>query len=138
MIIFAYVRIFKETLILSGDTRSALGWLSGYLSKGMGTPRKFPYKIMCQPFKIIFTVITRIFRTEEHLFNNTFGLDDQGGREFESRSSKQFSLLHIVQTGSGVHPTSYNMGHTCWTITCTAVDGIILRHFVPFEKCSLR
>jgi hypothetical protein len=25
-------------------------------------------------------------------------------------SSQKFSLLHIVQTGSGVHPTSYKMG----------------------------
>jgi hypothetical protein len=37
-------------------------------------------------------------------------LDDQAEREFESRQSKKFSLLHIVQTGSGVHPTSYKMG----------------------------
>jgi hypothetical protein len=39
-----------------------------------------------------------------------YGLDDQRGREFESREGKRFSLLHIVQTGSGVHPTSYKMG----------------------------
>jgi hypothetical protein len=39
-----------------------------------------------------------------------YGLDEQGGREFESRSGKRFSLLYIVQTGSGVHPTSYKMG----------------------------
>jgi hypothetical protein len=39
-----------------------------------------------------------------------YGLHDQGQREFESRSGKTFSLLHIVQTGSGVHPTSYIMG----------------------------
>jgi hypothetical protein len=39
-----------------------------------------------------------------------YGLDDQGRREFESRWGKKFSLLHIVQTGSGVHPTSYKMG----------------------------
>jgi hypothetical protein len=38
-----------------------------------------------------------------------YGLDDQGGREFESRQGQNFSLLHIVQTGSGVHPTSYKM-----------------------------
>jgi hypothetical protein len=36
-----------------------------------------------------------------------YGLDDQGEREFESRWGKKFSLLHIIQTGSGVHPTSY-------------------------------
>jgi hypothetical protein len=37
------------------------------------------------------------------------GLDDRGS-EFESRGSKKFSLLHIVQIGSEVHPTSYPMG----------------------------
>jgi hypothetical protein len=31
-----------------------------------------------------------------------YGLDDQGERGFESRWGKKFSLLHIVQTGSGV------------------------------------
>jgi hypothetical protein len=31
-----------------------------------------------------------------------YGLDDHGGREFESQSGEKFSLLHIVQTGSGV------------------------------------
>jgi hypothetical protein len=30
--------------------------------------------------------------------------------EFESRLGQEFSLLHVVQTGSGVHPTSYSMG----------------------------
>jgi hypothetical protein len=40
-----------------------------------------------------------------------YGLDEQEGREFESRQGKKkFSLLHIVQTGSGVHPTSYKLG----------------------------
>jgi hypothetical protein len=39
-----------------------------------------------------------------------YKLDDQGGREFEPRYGKKFSLLHIVQTGSGVYPTSYKMG----------------------------
>jgi hypothetical protein len=34
-------------------------------------------------------------------------LDDQGS-EFESRWGQEFS--HVVQTGSGVHPTSYPMG----------------------------
>jgi hypothetical protein len=29
------------------------------------------------------------------------------GWEFESRYGQEFSLLHVVQTGSGVHPTSY-------------------------------
>jgi hypothetical protein len=32
------------------------------------------------------------------------------GSEFESRLGKEFSLLHVVRTGSGVHPTSYTVG----------------------------
>jgi hypothetical protein len=32
------------------------------------------------------------------------------GREFESRWGQKFSLLYIVQTGSGVHTTSYKIG----------------------------
>jgi hypothetical protein len=27
-----------------------------------------------------------------------------------SRKGEEFALLHVVQTGSGVHPTSYPMG----------------------------
>jgi hypothetical protein len=30
--------------------------------------------------------------------------------EFESRQGHDFSLLHVVQTGSSTHPTSYPMG----------------------------
>jgi hypothetical protein len=32
------------------------------------------------------------------------------GSEFESRKDQEFSLLHVVQTGSRVHPTFYTMG----------------------------
>jgi hypothetical protein len=32
------------------------------------------------------------------------------GSEFESRWGQEFSLLHVVQTASGVHPTSYSVG----------------------------
>jgi hypothetical protein len=32
------------------------------------------------------------------------------GSEFESRWGQEFLLLRFVQTGSGVHPTSYPMG----------------------------
>jgi hypothetical protein len=32
------------------------------------------------------------------------------GLEFESRYGQEFSLLRVVQTGFGVHPTSYPMG----------------------------
>jgi hypothetical protein len=31
------------------------------------------------------------------------------GLGFESRQDKEFSLLHVVQTGSGVRPTYYPM-----------------------------
>jgi hypothetical protein len=37
-----------------------------------------------------------------------YGLDDQRS-EFESQWEQEFSLLHVVQNGSGVHPTSYPM-----------------------------
>jgi hypothetical protein len=30
--------------------------------------------------------------------------------EFNSREDQAFSLLHVVEIGSGVHPTSYQMG----------------------------
>jgi hypothetical protein len=30
--------------------------------------------------------------------------------KFESRYGQEFSLLQVVQTGSGVHPTSYPKG----------------------------
>jgi hypothetical protein len=32
-----------------------------------------------------------------------YGLDDRGS-DFESRKGQEFSLLHVVQAGSGVHP----------------------------------
>jgi hypothetical protein len=35
------------------------------------------------------------------------GLDDWEESEFESRYGQEFSLLHSVQTGSGVHPAFY-------------------------------
>jgi hypothetical protein len=40
-----------------------------------------------------------------------YGLDDQGGGSSSTgRVKKKCSLLHIVQTGSRAHPTSYKMG----------------------------
>jgi hypothetical protein len=36
----------------------------------------------------------------------------QGGEGVRVPVGKKFLLLHIVQTGSGVHPTSYKMGTT--------------------------
>jgi hypothetical protein len=35
------------------------------------------------------------------------------GCEFESRQGQELSLLHVVQTGSGIKPTSYPMGTGC-------------------------
>jgi hypothetical protein len=32
------------------------------------------------------------------------------GSEFKSRYGQELSLLHVVQTGSGVHPSSYPLG----------------------------
>jgi hypothetical protein len=32
------------------------------------------------------------------------------GSEFESRQGQEFSLLYVVQTGSGAHPAFYPMG----------------------------
>jgi hypothetical protein len=32
------------------------------------------------------------------------------GAEFESWKCQEFSLLHAVHTGSGIHPTFYLMG----------------------------
>jgi hypothetical protein len=39
----------------------------------------------------------------------SYWLDDRGV-EVRVRCGKEFSLLHVVQTGSEVHPTSYPMG----------------------------
>jgi hypothetical protein len=38
-----------------------------------------------------------------------YGLDDRGVGG-ESRYCQEFSLLHVVQTGSGLHPVSYPIG----------------------------
>jgi hypothetical protein len=35
---------------------------------------------------------------------------DSEGSEFESRWDEEFLLFHVVQTGSGAHPTSYPVG----------------------------
>jgi hypothetical protein len=40
-----------------------------------------------------------------------YELDDQEVRvRVPESGGQEFSLLHVVQTGSGVHPTSYPMG----------------------------
>jgi hypothetical protein len=39
-----------------------------------------------------------------------YGLDDRRIGVRVPRWGQEFSLLHVVQTGSVVHPTSYSMG----------------------------
>jgi hypothetical protein len=41
-----------------------------------------------------------------------YGLEDQGVG-VRVPGGQEFSLLHVVQAGSGVHPTSYPMGNGC-------------------------
>jgi hypothetical protein len=48
--------------------------------------------------------------------NNAVGIAtgyllDNRGSEFESRWGQELSFLHVVQTGSEFHPTSYPMGN---------------------------
>jgi hypothetical protein len=38
-----------------------------------------------------------------------YGLDDRKGRSSSPGGGQEFLLLHVVQTGSGVHPTFYPM-----------------------------
>jgi hypothetical protein len=49
-----------------------------------------------------------VSRDAEVSMATSYGLDDRGS-EFESRYGQESSLLHVVQTGSGVHPTFYPM-----------------------------
>jgi hypothetical protein len=54
---------------------------------------------------------TNIFKSRDSAVSKatSYWLEDRGS-EFESRRFKKCSLLHVVQIGSGVHPTSYPMG----------------------------
>jgi hypothetical protein len=66
--------------------------------------------------KIITTVKDRLYLSKKGRSQNIsasietgYGLDYRGvGVRVPVR--QEFSLLHVVQTGSGVHPTSYTMG----------------------------
>jgi hypothetical protein len=40
----------------------------------------------------------------------SYRLDEQGVGVWVLGGGQEFSLLHVVQTGSGVHPASYSMG----------------------------
>jgi hypothetical protein len=62
-------------------------------------------------FKEIFKILkARGSRDSSVGIATDYGLDDQGGGSSSSGRVKKLSLLHIVQTGSGVHRTSYKMG----------------------------
>jgi hypothetical protein len=68
----------------------------------------------CTPVQIIFSnprvekCIPVEFRNRDSVFGiaTSYGLNDRG-IEFESWKGQEFSLLHYVQTGSGIHPTPY-------------------------------
>jgi hypothetical protein len=57
----------------------------------------------------IFVTTLLTFSRDRVVDGNWLRLDD---REFRVRvpEGQEFTLLHVVQTGSGVHPTSYPMG----------------------------
>jgi hypothetical protein len=59
-----------------------------------------------------FDAQSRIIRSRDSLVGiaTGYGLDERGGGSSSPGRVKKSSLLHIVQTGSGVHPTSYKMG----------------------------
>jgi hypothetical protein len=58
--------------------------------------------------------IVYIFNYDLLLSSGTFWRPATGwtveGSVFESRWCQEFSLLHVVHTGSGAHPASYKMG----------------------------
>jgi hypothetical protein len=73
-------------------------------------------------FSLSETFLFLIPKTEKHLsivlpltrdsvvgIATGYGLDNRGS-EFESQWGQEFSVLHLIQTGSGVHPTSCPMG----------------------------
>jgi hypothetical protein len=57
-----------------------------------------------------FNSVTGLRRSRDSSVSMTlgYGLDDRGSRV--SARARNFSLHHRVQTGSGVHPASYQMG----------------------------
>jgi hypothetical protein len=58
------------------------------------------------------------------------------GPEFESRKGQEFSVLHIVQTGSGVHPT-YPMGTGGSFPGGKAAGGVKLTTHLPTSAVDL-
>jgi hypothetical protein len=74
---------------------------------------KFSYRRVCIN-ALLTQELPRIFRSildVDRSRDSAVGIAGRPeGSEFESRQGDEFSLLHIVHTGSGVHPTSYKMG----------------------------
>jgi hypothetical protein len=57
------------------------------------------------------------------------------GSKFESREDQEFSLLHVIQTGFGVHLTSYPMGSRCSFPGGKSGRGMKLTtHFHPLPR----
>jgi hypothetical protein len=57
----------------------------------------------------IFVNIIFIYKTRDSVVGCFTGWTTNWS-EFESRWGQEFLLIHVVQIGSGVHPTSYPMG----------------------------
>jgi hypothetical protein len=78
-------------------------------------------------FCCLFSPDTGMHHVREYIHNVTiptaphgYLLDDRAVGEFEPWWGQEFSLLHVVQTSSGVHPTSYPLGtgtKTCNNLT---------------------
>jgi hypothetical protein len=58
--------------------------------------------------KVLLSIVLSYSRSRESVVGivNSYGLDDRGVRVRVAVESRIFSLLRVVQTGSGVHPTS--------------------------------
>jgi hypothetical protein len=66
---------------------------------------------LLQDKRDILTILYVTFKSRDSSVGTAtgYGLETKGS-EFESRWGQEFSLLHVVQTGSGAHSTSYPMG----------------------------
>jgi hypothetical protein len=61
--------------------------------------------------KTLFFVILRIIiGRRDNSVGKATGCGAAEGSDFEFRKDQDFSLLDVVQTGSGAHPASYPMG----------------------------
>jgi hypothetical protein len=62
------------------------------------------------PLRLIF-ILSHLLQSRESAVGiaTGYGVDDQGG-EVPAPVGAKISLLHFVQTGSGVHPPSYPRG----------------------------